>query len=58
MVKYVIFDKDGTLLDTEKLFKKAWLRTSEDWGLSDPEALYPKLVGRGEGHIVEILKET
>jgi len=58
MIKYVIFDKDGTLLDTEKLFKKAWIRASADWGLSDPESLYPQLVGRAEALIVDILKNT
>lgn len=58
MIKYVIFDKDGTLLDTEKLFKKAWISASADWGLSNPEALYPRLVGRGENYIVDIMKEV
>ena len=57
MIKYVIFDKDGTLLDTERLYKKAWFSASKDWGFDDPESIYPSAIGRGEKYIADILKE-
>ena len=32
MIKAVIFDMDGTLVDTERLGIKAWKRALPSWG--------------------------
>ncbi len=32
MIKYVIFDMDGTLLDTEKIYYETWCNVAERWG--------------------------
>lgn len=45
MINYVIFDMDGTLLDTEKLFRRAWIETSEKYGLPDGESFYELVSG-------------
>ena len=58
MIKYVIFDMDGTLFNTEVLYREAWIRTSADWGLDNAESLYPSVVGNGEGNIIEIMKRV
>lgn len=36
-IKAIIFDKDGTLHDTEKVFLQAWRRAAEDMGVPDIE---------------------
>ena len=53
MINYVIFDMDGTLLDTEKLFRRSWIEISEEYGLSDAESFYEFVAGRP----AEVLKQ-
>ena len=36
---------DGTLLDTEKLFRRSWIETSENYGLPDGESFYELVAG-------------
>lgn len=58
MIKYVIFDKDGTLLDTEPIFQRGWNEIGEKWGFKDIDKLYCKIVGRSRETIIELLEET
>ncbi len=44
MVKYVIFDMDGTLLDTEPVYEYAWNETGKKWGLYDIGEMYAELI--------------
>lgn len=58
MIKYVIFDKDGTLLDTEPLFERSWNEIGEKWGLKDIDKLYCRIIGRSRDTIIKLLEET
>ena len=55
MIKYIIFDKDGTLLDTEPIFKRAWVEVGEKWGLEGIEKMYPSIMGNNGEFIVKKL---
>lgn len=48
MIKYVIFDLDGTLIDTEKYFRIFWKKAAEVNGytMSDGQALALRSLGR------------
>ena len=53
MKRGAIFDMDGTLFDTEKLYRKAWLDVAEEFGLEKKPALPSAVSGSslGEGCI-------
>ncbi len=60
MIKYVIFDMDGTLLDTEFVYMRSWVETGIKWGLDRKvmEDMYiPLICGRSVESSKRVLKD-
>lgn len=53
MIKYVIFDMDGTLLDTEPYFERSWSETGDKWGLVGMREMY---YSQAAGRSIDIVK--
>lgn len=56
-VSAVIFDMDGLMLDTEPLYKIAWLRASVECRSPISEDLYARLIGRSRIDAEKLLAE-
>lgn len=57
-IKGLVFDADGTLIDTMPLHYLAWQQTIQSLGGHFPEPLFYELGGVPSARIVEILNET
>ncbi len=51
MIDAVIFDCDGTLVDSEPLSRAAWDMVLEPYGYVTTDDTYPDLVGRSYAHV-------
>ena len=58
MYSAVIFDMDGTLIDSEKVFKQAWLETTKEHSIPLSEQQYNAIVGVPASKEAEIFKKV
>jgi HAD superfamily hydrolase (TIGR01509 family) len=56
-IKLVIFDMDGTLIDSEKVYKRAWKIASHQIGLDLTEETAEDFAGRGIHETFQLLGE-
>ena len=54
MIRSVIFDMDGTLLDTERIYHQGWNAVAERMGLSNADESYRPICGKSRETIREI----
>lgn len=46
MIRAVLFDMDGTLIDSERIYRPAWIKALEDFGASiDTEYFFKRVAG-------------
>ena len=57
MIKYVIFDMDGTLIDTEPFYEQSWNETGKRWGVDIRDMYAEYVCGRPLESIKVTLKE-
>lgn len=58
MIKYAIFDMDGTLFDTEEMFMRSWLITSAKYGLEHADKVYEGVAGAPADVAKRLLREN
>lgn len=56
MIKAVIYDMDGTLIDTERLEMKAWKAGAAELGIAIDDALTHQFIGRTNTDVKDILE--
>jgi HAD superfamily hydrolase (TIGR01509 family) len=55
VIRAVIFDMDGLLLDTEPLYRAAWQKASAKFGRELTDAIYTRLAGRNRADAERML---
>ena len=55
--KLVIFDMDGLMFDTERIYYKAWQEAAKAYGYELGWEIYTQIVARNSRYIEKVLKE-
>ncbi len=56
-MKGAIFDMDGTLFDTEVLYRKFWIEVADDFGVERKPALAEAASGSGRSRLLKLIDE-
>lgn len=58
MIKGVLFDMDGLMFDTERIWSESWLETGRQWGIPITEAIVCSMRGRNHDGCDEICRQN
>lgn len=57
-VKAVIFDMDGVIFDTERIYLESWISVFKDYGYELKKEIYFSVMGKGRDRVKEIYLEN
>lgn len=57
-IKAVIFDMDGVLFDTERVYLESWIKVFKEYGYTMTKEMYIPLMGTGRKNVKEVFKKT
>lgn len=56
-IESVIFDMDGVLFDTERIYLKVWTRVCEKYGYKMTREIYSKVIATGRENVKKVFKQ-
>ncbi len=57
-IKGIIFDMDGLMLDTERLYRKAYQQAAMEVGIDFPDEVYARMIGHRADSSQRIMRES
>ena len=57
MKQGAIFDMDGLLFDTERLYRESWVAMAEQFGQTPDPAFPPAVCGTSGAHMLEVIRQ-
>lgn len=57
MKKGAIFDMDGLLFDTERLYQESWLVIAREWGIIPDPAFPTAVCGTSGAHMRDVVRK-
>lgn len=57
-IKAVVFDMDGVIFDSEKIYHKSWLMMMPKYNITGVEEIFPKMMGASATDIEKLFKSV